>query len=165
MYVCMYTSKEKSILNKCKNWRCRIEWRLIKVQKQEMVTKFTYCFFLSELTVSKINALLIILQSLLAPYQLLLHKKVYLYNIVMACLTFYWKVRANTHTYPIFLFCLFCFMVQSSWAIDKEWGSNDDHLPPLTMAVTIYFKGLWQDFVQFLCQTKKNSIDRMIKIK
>ena len=56
-------------------------------------------------------------------------------------------------------------MVQSSRAIDKEGGSNDDHLPPLTMAVTIYFKGLWQDFVQFLCQTKKNSIDGMIKIK
>ena len=35
----------------------------------------TYCFFfLSELTVSKINALLNILQSLLALYQLLLHK-------------------------------------------------------------------------------------------
>ena len=33
------------------------------------------------------------------------------------------------------------------------------------MAVTIYFKGLWQDFVQFLCQTKNNSIDRMIKVK
>ena len=30
------------------------------------------------------------------------------------------------------------------------------------MAVTTYFKGLWQDFVQFLCQTKKkNSIDRI----
>ena len=28
-------------------------------------------------------------------------------------------------------------------------------------AVTIYFKGLWQDFVHFLCQTKKNSIDRI----
>ena len=36
----------------------------------------TYClFFLSELTVSKINASLNILQSLLALYQLLLHKK------------------------------------------------------------------------------------------
>ena len=98
----------------------------------------------------KMNALLIILQSLLAP------TSSYFYNIVMACLTFYWKGRANTHTYPIFLFCLFCFMVQSSRAIDKEWGSNNDHLSPLTMAVTIYFKGLlWQDFVQFLCQTKR----------
>ena len=28
------------------------------------------------------------------------------------------------------------------------------------MVVTIYFKGLWQDFVQFLCQ-----IDGMIKVK
>ena len=55
-----------------------------------MVTKFminqnlkilhTASFFLAELTVSKINALLIILQSLLAPYQLLLYKKVYFYN-------------------------------------------------------------------------------------
>ena len=68
------------------------------------------------------------------------------------------------HIFPIFLFCLFCFMVQSSRAIDKECGSNNDHLPPLTI-VTIYFKGLWQDFVQFLCQTKNNSIDRMIKVK
>ena len=33
------------------------------------------------------------------------------------------------------------------------------------MVVTIYFKGLWQDFVQFLCQTKNNSIDGMIKVK
>ena len=33
------------------------------------------------------------------------------------------------------------------------------------MAVTIYFKGLWQDYVQFFCQTKNNSIDRMIKVK
>ena len=32
------------------------------------------------------------------------------------------------------------------------------------MAVTNYFKALWQDFVQFLCQTKNNSIDRMIKV-
>ena len=56
-------------------------------------------------------------------------------------------------------------MVQSSRAIDKEWGSNDGHLPPLIMAVTIYFKGLWQDFVQFLCQTKNNSIEKMIKIR
>ena len=29
------------------------------------------------------------------------------------------------------------------------------------MAVTIYFKGLWQDFVQFLCQIKNNSTDRI----
>ena len=73
--------------------------KIKKVQKQEMVINFhdqpksqnpTYCFFfLAELTASKINALLIILQSLLAPYQLLLYKKVYFYNIVMACLTFY----------------------------------------------------------------------------
>ena len=77
----------------------------------------------------------------------------------MACLTF--TDRVNTHTYPIFLLCLFCFMVQSSRAIDKKCGSIDDHLPPLTMAVIIYFKGLWQDFLQFLCQTKMKSIDRI----
>ena len=35
-------------------------------------------------------------------------------------------------------------MVQSSRAIDKELGSNNDHLPPLTMAVTIYFENLEQ---------------------
>ena len=29
------------------------------------------------------------------------------------------------------------------------------------MAVTIYFKGLWQDFVQFLYQIKNNSTDRI----
>ena len=34
------------------------------------------------------------------------------------------------------------------------------------MAVTIYFnKGVWLDFVQFLCLTQNNSIDRMIKKK
>ena len=32
------------------------------------------------------------------------------------------------------------------------------------MVVTIYFKGLWQDFVQFLCQTKMNAIDRIKEI-
>ena len=70
--------------------------KIKKVQKQENFhdqpksQNPTYCFFfLAELTVSKINALLIIIQSLLAPYLLLLHKKVYFYNIVMACLTFY----------------------------------------------------------------------------
>ena len=50
--------------------------------------------------------------------------------------------QIHTHI-PYFYFCLFCFMVQSSRAIDKEWRSSNDHLPPLTMAVTIYFKGLW----------------------
>ena len=51
---------------------------------QNLKILYTASFF----TVSKINALLIILQSLLAPYQLLLYKNVYFYNIVMACLTF-----------------------------------------------------------------------------
>ena len=63
----------------------------------------TYCFFISNLGVS---ALLIILQSLLALYQLLLHKKAtFTIKIVMACLTFNRKFRANTQTYPIFTFC------------------------------------------------------------
>ena len=48
---------------------------------------------------------LVILQALLALYQLLLHKKVYF--------------KANAQTYPISLFSLFCFIVQSSRAIDK----------------------------------------------
>ena len=119
--------------------------------------------FLAELTVSKINALLFILQSLLAPYQLLLYKKKSTFTILL-WLASHFTDRANTHTYPIFLFCLFCFMVQSSRAIDKKWGSIDDHLPPLTMAVIIYFKDLWQEFVQFLCQTKMNSIDRIKEV-
>ena len=49
---------------------------------QNLKILHTASFFLAELTVSKMNALLIILLSLLA-------KKVYFYNIVMACLTFY----------------------------------------------------------------------------
>ena len=57
---------------------------------QNLKILHTASFFLAELTASEINALLIILQSLLALYQLLLYKKVYFYNIVMACLTFYW---------------------------------------------------------------------------
>ena len=28
---------------------------------------------------------------------------------------------------------------------DKECGTNDDHLPALTLAVTIYFKGIGHD--------------------
>ena len=54
---------------------------------QNLKILHTASFFLAELTVS---TLLIILQSLLASYQLLLYKKVYYYNIVIACLTFYW---------------------------------------------------------------------------
>ena len=53
---------------------------------QNLKILHTASFFLAELTVS---VLLIIWQSLLSPYQLLLYKKVYFYNIVMACLTFY----------------------------------------------------------------------------
>ena len=75
-------------------------------------------FFLAELTVS---TLLIILQSLLASYQLLLYKKSlllqYCYGLPHILLT---DRAINTHTYPIFLFFLFCFMVQSSRAIDKN---------------------------------------------
>ena len=32
---------------------------------------------------------------------------------------------------------------------DKECGSNDDHLPALTVAVTIYFKGIGHDIIYF----------------
>ena len=56
-------------------------------------------------------------------------------------------------------------MVQSSSAIDKEWGSNNITYHLLQWLSQLYFKGLWQDFVQFLCQTKNNSIDGMIKVK
>ena len=52
---------------------------------QNLKILHTASSFLSELRVS--TALLIILQSLLALYQLLLHKKVYFY--IMACLRFY----------------------------------------------------------------------------
>ena len=44
-------------------------------------------------------------------------------------------------------------------AIDKECGSNDYHLPALTLAATIHFKGLGHDFSVSL----PNSMDRMIK--
>ena len=43
---------------------------------------------------------------------------------------------------------------------DTECGSNDDLVPALTLAVTIYFKGLRCIFLslfQFLCQTRNNS--------
>ena len=62
------------------------KWSLNFHDKQKSQNP-TYCFFfLSEFRVS--TALLIILQSLLALYQLLLHKKKSTF-IVMACLTFY----------------------------------------------------------------------------
>ena len=38
-------------------------------------------------------------------------------------------------------------------------------LTPKSAHTSERVKGLWQDFVQSLCQTKNNSIDRMIKIK
>ena len=40
-------------------------------------------------------------------------------------------------------------MVQSSRAIDKECGFNDNHLPALTLGVTAYFKGLGHDIIYF----------------
>ena len=43
---------------------------------------------------------------------------------------------------------------------DTECGSNDDLVPALTLAVTIYFKGLRYiilSLFQFLCQTRNNS--------
>ena len=62
-------------------------------------------------------------------------------------------------------------MVQCSRAIEKDYGSSDDHLPALTVAVTIYFKGLGHDimylpiFVSVSLPNQNNSIDRMIKNK
>ena len=62
---------------------------------------------------------------------------------------------------------LFCFMMQSSIKQLIECGSNDDHLPALTLAVTIYLKGLGHDIMFFplfvSVSTKNNSIERMIK--
>ena len=63
---------------------------------QNLKILHTASFFLADLTVS---TLLIILQSLLAPYQLLLYKKVYFYNIVTALLI----EQIHTHI-PYFYF-------------------------------------------------------------
>ena len=51
--------------------------------------------------------------------------------------------------------------IRNSMKVNYEENKNDKRQYYEEMAVTIYFKGLWQDFVQFLCQTKKNSIDRI----
>ena len=79
--------------------------KIKKVRKQEMVTKFSWStkisksyilllFFLAELTVS---TLLIILQSLLASYQLLLYKKVYFYNLLWFASHFLLIEQIHTH--------------------------------------------------------------------
>ena len=47
-------------------------------------------------------------------------------------------------------------------AIDKECGSNDDHLPAQGLGHDKTSYTFLSSF-QFLCQTKNNSIDRMIK--
>ena len=60
---------------------------------------------------------------------------------------------------------LYTFSVLWSSSVEQLIKNEGLMTTPLTMAVTLYFNDLWQDFVQFLCQTKKNSIDRMIKIK
>ena len=118
-------------------------------------------FFLSELRVS--TALLIILQSRLALYQLLLHKKSVLLLLWLASYFTENSEQIRTH----FLYFYFAFSVLWSSPVEQLIKSEVliTPLPPLTMVVTIYFKGLWQDFVQFLCQTKNYSIDGMIKVK
>ena len=123
--------------------------KIKKVRKQEVVTKFSwstkisksYILLLFLNLVSNINALLIILQSLLAQYQLLLHKKSIFTILLWLALHFTEKLEQIRTHIPYCYFVFSVFMVQSSRAIDKEWGSKDDHLLPLTMAVTIYFKG------------------------
>ena len=96
---------------------------------------------------------------LLALYQLLLYKKSLLLQLLLL-LASHFTDRANTHThthtYPIF--CLFCFMVQSSRAIDK----NE------VLLTTTYHLLQWLSqytsrvFGKILfCQTKMNSIDRI----
>ena len=64
---------------------------------QNLKILHTASFFLAELTASKIT-LLIILQSLLAPYQLLLYKKSTF--TILLWLASHFTDRANTHTYP-----------------------------------------------------------------
>ena len=58
-------------------------------------------------------------------------------------------------------------MVQSNRRSDKECGSSDDHLPALTLAVIIYFKGIGHDIIYFplfvSVSLPNQSIDRMIK--
>ena len=121
---------------------------------QNLKILHTASFFLAELTASKINALLIILQSLLAPYQLLLYKKS-TFTILLWLASHFTDRANNAHISPYFYFA---FSVLWSSPVE-QFIKSEVLLTPLTMAVTIYFKVLWQDFVQFLCQTKMNSID------
>ena len=117
----------------------------------------TASFFLSELTVSKINALLIFLQSLLAPYQLiLLHKKSTFTILLWLASHFNEKLEQIRTHIPYFYF-----------SISVLWSSPVEQLikSEVLMMTTYHLLHLWQDLIQFLCQTKKNSIDRMIKIK
>ena len=64
-------------------------------------------------------------------------------------------------TYPIFLFCLFCFMVQSSEQSIKSEVLMTTTYHLLQWLSQYMLQGSWQYFVQFLYQTKKNSIDRI----
>ena len=95
-----------------------------------------------------VSTLLSILQSLLAQYQLLLHKK----SI--------FRAYAHISHIPYFYFA---FSVLWSSPVEQSIKSE------VLMTTTYHFyngchnilQGSWQDFVQFLCQTKKNSIDRI----
>ena len=71
------------------------------------------------------------------------------------------------HTYPIFLFCLFCLWSSPVEQLIKSevLMTTTYHLLQWLSQYLLYFKGLCQYFIQFLCQTKNNSIERMIKIK
>ena len=83
---------------------------------QNLKILHTASFFLAELTVLYI----IILQSLLAPYQLLLYKKVYFYNNCYGLPHVLLIEQIHTHIpYFYFAFSVLC-KVQSSSAIDKK---------------------------------------------
>ena len=111
---------------------------------QNLKILHTASFILSEL-----SALLIILQSLLALYQLLLHKKSLLLLLWLASHFTENLEQIRTH-FPYFYF-----------AFSVLWSSPVEQLIKSEILIT----PLWQDFVQFLCQTKNNSIDSMIKVK
>ena len=79
---------------------------------QNLKILHTASFFLAELTVS---TLLFYSLFLLRTSSYCIKKSTF---TTLLWLASHFTDRANTHTYPIF--CLFCFMVQSSRAIDKN---------------------------------------------
>ena len=112
-----------------------------------MVTNFSYqlksqnptfCFFFS-----KINALLNILQSLLALYQLLLHKKVYFYN---NCYSHFTENLEQICTHIPY----FYFASSVLWSSPVEQLIKSEvlmtttyHLLQWLSQYLLYFKGLW----------------------